>query len=59
MQKLRAQKGITVDYRVVDGANHFYNDKIDSLIGNMHDYLNKVGSGAEVEVPKKLIKSAA
>lgn len=59
VQKLRTQKGITVDYRVVDGANHFYNDKIDSLIGNMHDYLNKVGSGSEVEVPKKLIKSAA
>ena len=59
VQKLRAQKGITVDYRVVEGANHFYNDKIDSLIGNMHDYLNKVGSGADVEVPKKLIKSAA
>jgi len=58
VQKLRAQKGITVDYRVVDGANHFYNDKIDSLIGNMHDYLNKVGSGSEVEVPKKLIKAA-
>jgi alpha/beta superfamily hydrolase len=58
VQKLRAQKGITVDYRVVDGANHFYNDKIDSLIGNMHDYLNKVGSGTDVDVPKKLIKAA-
>lgn len=58
VQKLRAQKGITVDYRVVDGANHFYNDRIDSLIGNMHDYLNKAGSGSEVEVPKKLIKAA-
>lgn len=58
VQKLRAQKGIAVDYRVVDGANHFYNDRIDSLIGNMHDYLNKVGSGAAVDVPKKLIKAA-
>lgn len=58
VQKLRAQKGITVDYRIVEGANHFYNDRIDLLIGNMHDYLNKAGSGDTVEVPKKLIKAA-
>lgn len=57
-QKLKAQKGITVDYRVVDGANHFYNDRIEQLIGNMHDYLNKAGSGRAVDVPKKLIKAA-
>lgn len=56
--KLKAQKGITVDYRIVDGANHFYNDRIDQLTGNMHDYLNKVGSGRDVDVPKKLIKAA-
>ncbi len=56
--KLKAQKGITVDYRVVDGANHFYNDRIDQLIGNMHDYLNTVGSGRDVDVPKKLIRAA-
>ncbi len=58
VQKLRAQKGITVDYRVVDGANHFYNDRIEQLIGNMHDYLNTAGSGRSVDVPKRLIKAA-
>lgn len=58
VQKLRAQKGIDVDYRVVDGANHFYNDRIDQLIANMHDYLNTAGSGRDVDVPKQLIKAA-
>ena len=57
-QKLRMQKGIEVDYRVVDGANHFYNDRIDHLIGHMHDYLNKAGGGRDVDVPKRLIQAA-
>lgn len=58
VQKLRTQKGITVDYRVVDGANHFYNDRIDQLIGGMHDYLNKAGAGQSVDVPKRLTQAA-
>ncbi len=57
-QKLRMQRGIEVDYRVIEGANHFYNDRIDQLIGHMHDYLNKAGSGRVVDVPKALTQAA-
>mgnify|MGYP000113616780 CR=1 FL=1 len=58
VQKLRAQKGIEVDYRVVDGANHFYNDRIDQMVGHMHDYLNRADAGRKVVVPPKLISAA-
>lgn len=58
VQKLRMQKGISVDYRVVDGANHFYNDRIEPLISSMHDYLNKAGAGQDVDVPKRLTQAA-
>ena len=58
VQKLRAQKGIEVDYRVVDGANHFYNDRIDQMVGHTHDYLNRADAGRKVVVPPKLISAA-
>lgn len=45
VQKLNAQKGISVDYRVVDGANHFYNDHVDMMTEHVHDYLNSRGVG--------------
>jgi alpha/beta superfamily hydrolase len=41
VQRLNTQKGIHVDYRVVDGANHFYNDRVDLMIEHVHDYLNQ------------------
>ena len=48
VQKLRAQKGIEIDYRVVDGANHFFNDHVDVLTSHVHDHLNKAGCGRSV-----------
>ena len=48
VQKLRAQKGIEIDYRVVDGANHFFNDHVDILTSHVHDHLNKAGCGRSV-----------
>lgn len=39
--RLRAQKGITIDYDTVDGANHFFEQNIDDLIGNLERYLDK------------------
>lgn len=43
--RLNQQKGINIDYRVVPGANHFFNEHTDLLIEHVHDHLNKNGAG--------------
>ncbi|NCC21077.1 MAG: alpha/beta fold hydrolase [Alphaproteobacteria bacterium] len=48
VSKLRQQKGIEIDYRVMDGANHFFHDKVDGLCAHVHDHLNMVGGGRRV-----------
>lgn len=50
VQRLRAQKGIKIDYRVIDDASHFFNNHIDFLVANMHDHLNSIGGGTSVRV---------
>lgn len=50
VQKLRAQKGIEIDYRVLERANHFFHDNVELLCAQVHDHLNKAGSGLRVEV---------
>ena len=40
-QKLASQKTITIDYRVVQGADHFFQDKLDDLSAHVEDYLDK------------------
>ena len=57
VQKLRAQRGIEVDYRVIPGAGHFYNDQIEPLVGHMHDYMNIAGGGRKV-VKSKILAAA-
>ena len=39
--KLKTQKGITIDYRRIPGADHFFADHLGQLIGNIEDYLNQ------------------
>lgn len=56
VQKLRTQKGIEVDYRVLNNANHFFNEDIEELCSHMHDHLNRAGGGRSV--PAGLIKAA-
>ncbi|PJB72253.1 MAG: alpha/beta hydrolase [Alphaproteobacteria bacterium CG_4_9_14_3_um_filter_47_13] len=50
VQKLRAQKGIAIDYRTIEKATHFYkNDSdIEALRSHVHDHMNRVGGGREV-----------
>ncbi len=47
----RGQRGVTIDYRVIGGADHFFNEHLDVLTGHMEDYLDKhyvpVGGDAE------------
>jgi len=50
VQKLRTQKGIEIDYRRLEGANHFFRDEADTaaLRMHMHDHMNRAGGGRDV-----------
>ena len=41
-EKLAHQREITIDYRVVEGADHFFNTKVDEMTEQLEDYLNQV-----------------
>ncbi len=47
MQRLHEQKGIRIDYRTIEGANHFFHGHTDLIIDYMHDHLNKVENGGQ------------
>ena len=40
VDKLSQQRGIKIDYRVIRGANHFFNDQLEAVISNMERYLD-------------------
>jgi alpha/beta superfamily hydrolase len=40
VDKLKTQKGIVIDHDVVSAANHFFEDRIDDLIGVCSNYLD-------------------
>jgi alpha/beta superfamily hydrolase len=58
VQRLRAQKGISIDYRIVPHANHFFHDRVDDMVVHVHDHLNRAGGGRPVEIPAGLIAAA-
>jgi hypothetical protein len=39
VNKLSQQRDITVDYRIIQAANHFFTNKLDTLNENIADYL--------------------
>jgi len=41
VNKLSQQRDITVDYRIVQAANHFFTNKLDEMNENIADYLQK------------------
>ena len=41
VDKLKTQKGITIEQQIVDGANHFYEGKIDELTERCAEYLDR------------------
>jgi alpha/beta superfamily hydrolase len=41
VDKLKTQKGIVVTHEIVPGANHFFEDKVEDLIGVVDRYLDK------------------
>ena len=40
VDKLKTQKGIVIDHKSVPGANHFFEDKVDELMGVVNNYLD-------------------
>ncbi len=40
-EKLQSQKSITVDYDLVPGANHFFENNLEELVKSIDTYLNK------------------
>jgi alpha/beta superfamily hydrolase len=48
VEKLKAQRGITIDRTVISGANHFFENHVDELITDVSGYLDKrLGSSEE------------
>jgi alpha/beta superfamily hydrolase len=41
IDKLKTQKGITIDQQIIEGANHFFEDKVDELIEVVGGYVDK------------------
>ncbi|MEK9662872.1 MAG: alpha/beta hydrolase, partial [Alphaproteobacteria bacterium] len=41
-EKLAHQRDITIDYRIVAGADHFFNDKTADMTREIEDYLDQV-----------------
>ncbi|MEM6811046.1 MAG: alpha/beta hydrolase [Pseudomonadota bacterium] len=58
VEKLHMQKGIEIDHRVVNGANHFFHNKTDELMTHIHDHMNNAEfSGHKIDT--NLLKKAA
>ena len=41
VDKLKTQKGIVIDQKVIVGANHFFDGKIDMLMETVSGYLDR------------------
>ena len=41
VDKLKTQKGIVIEQKVVPGANHFFDGKVDTLLTSIAGYLDK------------------
>ena len=50
IERLYQQKGIRIDYRIIDAANHFFHGYTDTLIDYVHDHLNIAGAGHKVPI---------
>ncbi len=54
IEKLKTQKGIVIEHAVVQGANHFFENRIDPLMEEVGIYLDKrLGNPPRVAVPQK------
>ena len=40
VDKLKTQKHITIDYEKIEGANHFFINEMDEMMGRVENYLD-------------------
>jgi alpha/beta superfamily hydrolase len=57
--RLRAQKGIKIDYRTVPEANHFFHNYTDELMAGVNDHLDKAGAGTAMGEDSGKLRIAA
>ncbi len=48
VDRLHQQKGIKIDYRVIEGANHFFHGYTDLLTQHIHDHLDKADKARKI-----------
>jgi hypothetical protein len=41
IEKVKTQKGIQIEHQVVEGANHFFDGKVEELMATVDRYLDK------------------
>ena len=51
VDKLKTQKGITITQQTLEGANHFFAGRVDELIGDCSEYLDRRLAG-ELSEPR-------
>lgn len=54
VDKVQMQKGISIDYRVIPEANHFFHGYTDMMSEHIHDHLNKAEAGRAVDVAEAI-----
>jgi len=59
VEKVHLQKGIELDHRVIDGANHFFHGYTDLIANHMHDHMNVAQAGRAVAVNGPDVKKIA
>ena len=54
VDKLKTQKGIVIEQKVVPGANHFFDGKVEPLLTSISAYLDKrLGTKSERRQPRR------
>lgn len=53
VEKVQVQKGVSIDYRVLPEANHFFHGYTDQMTSYMHDHLNKAEAGMTIDAAMK------
>jgi alpha/beta superfamily hydrolase len=41
IEKLKTQKGIAIEHAVIEGANHFFENRVDELMTEVGIYLDR------------------
>jgi uncharacterized protein len=50
IEKIERQRGVTVDYRTIPDANHFFENKIDNLMEHVNEYINSIMAPDEMPI---------